>query len=82
MLVQYNQQSYVLDLDVVGTQHPTLMGRDWLQKIKLDWHTLKSIHVNSTIAGSTDAQFKHLLNQYSEVFKDEIGTLRESLKQG
>ena len=53
--VQYNQQSYVLDLYVVDTQGPALLGRDLLRKIKLDWHAVKSIPVNSTISGFTDA---------------------------
>ena len=74
--VQDSKQSYVLDLYVVDTRAQPWLGRDCLRKIKLDRHTVKSIHVDSTISGSTDAQLKHLLNQYSEVFKDEIGTLR------
>ena len=36
VLVQYNQQSDVLDLYIVDTQGPALLGRDCLRKIKLN----------------------------------------------
>jgi len=39
--VQYGKQSATLPLVVVQGSGPTLLGRDWLQKITLDW---KGIH--------------------------------------
>ena len=39
--VQYHKQSATLSLVVVRGSGPTLLGRDWLQKITLNW---KGIH--------------------------------------
>ena len=44
------------------------MGRDWLQYLKLDWH---SIH--QTILATSDLH--SLLTKYSNLFKDKLGTV-------
>lgn len=44
---------------------PSLLGRDWLRKIKLNWHEVK-------YTGTTE----DVLQRYSEVFRDELGTLK------
>ena len=46
------------------------MGRDWVKHIRLDW---KDIGV--TMLDTTQAQLKLLLEKYSDVFKDELGTM-------
>ena len=33
------------DLYVVGGNGPTLLGRDWLQFVRLDWHSLGVAYV-------------------------------------
>ena len=44
---------------------PSLLGRDWLRKIKLDWHEIKYAHTTEDI-----------LQRYSDVFREELGTLK------
>ncbi|XP_042372461.1 uncharacterized protein K02A2.6-like [Plectropomus leopardus] len=45
---------------------PSLLGRDWLRKIRLNWHEIKYVHATEDI-----------LKQYSDVFRDELGTLKD-----
>uniref|UniRef100_A0A8C6WZ84 ribonuclease H n=1 Tax=Neogobius melanostomus TaxID=47308 RepID=A0A8C6WZ84_9GOBI len=44
---------------------PSLLGRDWLRKIKLNWHEVKYTHTTEDI-----------LQRYSDVFRNELGTLK------
>ena len=43
--VQYQGQRKALPLLIVGVEGPTLLGRNWLQHIKLDWRALHSLSV-------------------------------------
>ena len=66
--VCYDQQSAKLPLLVVEGTGASLMGRNWLENIRLNWN---SIHkVNSD-------QLQTVLTQYSEVFKPELGTMKD-----
>ena len=65
--VDYGQQSATLPLLVIKGTGASLMGRNWLEKIILNWN---SIHkVNSD-------QLQTVLTQYSEVFKPELDTMK------
>ena len=46
--VQYQGQRKTLPLLIVGGEGLTLLGRNWLQHIKLDWRALNSISVEPT----------------------------------
>ena len=46
---------------------PTLLGRDWLKYIKLDWKTIGSI--------SREASISALLDKYEDVFAMGLGTI-------
>ena len=48
----------MLELLVAAGAGPSLIGRDWLNELKLDWTTIK---------------LQSLLQQYSTVFNDETG---------
>lgn len=41
--VELNNQKETLDLLVVIHERPTLMGRNWLQHLRIDWREIKSI---------------------------------------
>ena len=41
--VTYQDQVESLELMVVHGEGPSQMGRDWLEKIRLDWHSLHQI---------------------------------------
>ena len=45
--VEYKEQKGDLPLLVVAGKGPALLGRDWLQHLKLDWQQLHSIHLRA-----------------------------------
>ena len=46
------------------------MGRDWLKHIRLNWR-----EIGLTMLDTTQTRVKSLLEEYGEVFKDELGTM-------
>ena len=62
-------QEEVLDLLVVGGSGPSLLGRDWLSKIQLNW---KEIHKVLT----KQASLEEILTDHSSLFKDKLGTIK------
>ena len=57
-----------LPLIVVDTVGPNLLGLDWLAKIPLDWKELFCLR--------TQEKLGELLDKYSDVFADELGTIK------
>ena len=72
--VTYENQEVTLDLLVAAGEGPSLLGRDWLQHLKLNWSQLH--HVPS----STEP-WRKILDRHPDVFKDEVGTLRDQTAQ-
>ena len=72
--VQYGDQTSDLPLLVVRGVGPALLGRDWLQHIRLDW---------ARIAYSTTSPsaLPSLLKRYQDLFKDELGTVKDVTAQ-
>lgn len=68
--VQYEDQVNELPLIVVKGNGPNLCGRNWLQKVKLNWKIIR--HVSKQ-----PGFIQEVLDKYSEVFKDELGTLKD-----
>ena len=64
-----NQAEKLLDLVVVKGNGPTLLGRDWLKHIQLDWKTIENISRETSVAA--------ILDKYGEVFTSELGTMRQ-----
>ena len=54
------------DLLVVKGDGPSLMGRDWLQQITLDWHSLHQIRAFHNTA------LESLIAKHQEVFADGL----------
>lgn len=68
--VVYKQQSKQLSLQVLKFGGPTLLGRDWLKQLILDWKQL------NTISQQTNQHLQRILNNHAEIFKRELGSLR------
>ena len=68
--VSYSSHTYSLSLIVLATSGPTLLGRDWLQQIQLDWSTL--VRINTVL----DNSIQHLLHPFEDVFRDDLGTFK------
>ena len=65
--VEYGAQFYQMRLVVVAGDGPTLLGRQWLRCLKLDWHKICHVAHRNT-EGLTP-----LLQCYQGLFKDEMG---------
>uniref|UniRef100_A0A1A7YSF0 Gypsy retrotransposon integrase-like protein 1 n=2 Tax=Iconisemion striatum TaxID=60296 RepID=A0A1A7YSF0_9TELE len=82
--VRYKTQRAKLPLLVVKGDGPTLLGRGWLEELKLSWEEIKARHQDSKIHHvSVEKNKKHLdeslqsiLSKHEEVFKEELGTLK------
>jgi len=64
-------------INVVETQGPALFGRDWLHQIQLDWKQICAISKEKP-PQETQKKLEKLLDEYSEVFQNEIGTLKST----
>ena len=67
-IVEYDgQPKQELPLVVVEGHGPTLFGRNWLAKIRLDWHDIKKVYSGVEL----------LLRKYETLFQDGLGTLKD-----
>ena len=66
--VAYQGQTTQLPLVVVKGGGPTLMGRNWLNKIVLNWN---EIHYTPSVG------LQDLLGKYQDVFQGKLGTLND-----
>ena len=68
--VSYEDNMFTLPLLVVQGSGPSLLGRNWLEQIKLNW---TKIHVVSP-----KISLNNLLEKYAPLFKPELGCLNTS----
>ena len=64
--VRYGEQSKYLQLYVMKGIGPTLLGREWLHSIRLNWPVM---HLE------TQSGFRDVLDRHAAVFSDELGRL-------
>ena len=69
--VYYGQQTFDLTLVVVAGSGPSLLGRNWLQSIRLDW---RAIHKASS---ALLTPLPSLLDEDQALFQDELGTIEK-----
>ncbi len=67
--VCYEGEKFQLPLLVVAGNGPTLLGRNWLNKIKLNWHMIKQLTPSTS-------KIDCLVHKYSELFEESLGTLK------
>ena len=75
--VEYNNQVKDVTLYVVKTRGPALFRRDWLHQIRLDWKLICAI-AKEKPTRDTQRKLEVLLDKCSEVFQDDIGTLKST----
>ena len=68
--VSYGTQRGTYLLYVVKGTGVNLLGRDWLRHIRLDWKAI------AQTVNSVSERYQPLLDKYSEVFREELGTLK------
>ena len=67
--VKYQDQQYCLPAIVVKGPGPNLLGRDWLQVVKLNWQNIFKIQ-------EENPQLQSILDAHGEVFSEGLGTLK------
>jgi len=74
--VEYRNQKLELPITVVKGHVPNLMGRDWLDQLKLKWEEL--FPVSAAVQKLEEAQpsIANLLKEFPEVFTEELGCLK------
>ena len=70
--VPYRDQAATLKLIVVAGEGPSLLGRDWLRVIRLDWQSLKMIRM--TGSGS----LIEILKKHKCILKKELGFVKDA----
>ena len=66
--VEYKDQHECLPLLVVRGSGSSLLGRNWLQKLRLDWPEIHQLQETGTL--------ERILQKHSEVFKEELGEIK------
>ena len=66
--VEHGQEKKQLPLIVAKGQTPSLLGRNWLAKLKLDWKAAYQLQASEPLAA--------ILKEHEAVFREELGTIR------
>lgn len=81
VVVEHNGQSVLLPLYVTEQGGPPLLGREWLQHVRLDWNAVFSCNKLCSAREPTSTEAKvevsKLLQKYSNLFKEELGCITE-----
>ena len=65
--VQYQDQKKKLNLLVVTGGGKSLLGRDWLRHLKLNWCELNHLRITARL------KLEDVLKKHADVFKEELG---------
>ena len=71
--VSHSQQEKNLNLQVVRGDGPSLLGRDWLRIIRLDWPRLDQLQQVSD-------KWREVVDRFKDAFKEELGHIKGHIK--
>ena len=66
--VEHNGQTATLPLFITRGKGPSLLGRNWLDTLQLDWKKIFVVQNDNTL--------QHVLDRYPNVFREELGTMQ------
>lgn len=69
--VKYGSQELDLPIIVTKGKGVALMGRDWLSKIKLNWHRINAVRQ----ANQPRPKLEDVVQQYPKLFDGKLGTI-------
>ena len=70
--VVYGDQIATLPLLIIAGDGPSLLGRDWLMKLRLDWQRLGLYHMQA----APPTVLQNVLQKHGTVFRDELGLVK------
>ena len=70
--VQYENQELTLPVIVVTGNRPALLGRNWLERLKLNWRNVFSVYAPDTDLSNVT----YLKQKFPDVFQEGIGTIK------
>ena len=70
----YKDQKMKLSFTVVEGNVPTLLGRDWLERLKLCWSELFPLKINTI---EIDERVRTIKDKYPDVFSGKLGCLKD-----
>ena len=78
--VKHNNEHFKLPIVILPNDGPTLLGRNWLDKVRLDWKNIFPVHRVETTESSNDTSIKlaKILDKYKEVFEEKLGTIKDT----
>ena len=71
--VEYGDQFHSLMIRVVKEGGPSLVGRDWLKHLQLDWKMVCNVQCSV----EKDSVWQSVLSKYSNIFKPGLGMMKE-----
>lgn len=71
--IKYKDQCVKGDLYIADRELNTLCGREWLQKLRLNWCEIKQ---TQSVEVNVKKEVDLLIKEYDEVFQNEIGCLK------
>ena len=69
--VRYGGHTSHHKLYVVRGRGPPLLGRDWVQHLRLDWASIHFMFIEGNHTG-----VEEVTSKYAEVFQEELGTMK------
>nr|XP_023990507.1 uncharacterized protein K02A2.6-like [Salvelinus alpinus] len=72
--VRYEGKEWTLPLVIVKGEKSALLGRNWLQKIKLNWGEIFSLRKDKPVSQAT---LTNMLEKHKELFKDGYGEIQD-----
>ena len=86
VLVQYERQKRNLPLVIVAGNRPALLGRNWLEVIRINWPRICYVDIKGE-ARTKDTEVEEIIERHQAVFKDGYSVIKDfkatiHLKQG
>lgn len=69
--VEHNQQKEILPLYIIAGNRPALLGRRWLQKIKLNWQGV------FMVTDGEASPLQEILKKHPTIFDGELGRMKD-----
>ena len=70
--MRYQSEVVELPLVIVSGDRPALLGRNWMEMMKLDWSSIRAVTLETGIASVDEIVKRHL-----PIFKEGYGSIKD-----